>query len=174
MIDKRKASEISRDLLAMAKAPDVTSADGKAIMRLIVDRIASGASSEAHAARAIRAIVDHETFFPPPSAIVEALETAPRDAEAAVISRKCQWCHGDGWKTLDGPLGTSAAYPCDHRGGQPHPNLGVSIPASVSRQYAIDMASGEKKRKAWEKAGSPSHRNYKAADELLARLGMKS
>ena len=159
-IDKKTASKVAADLLAMGRAPDVRTDEGKAVYRVIVDRLADGADSEGHAARAIRSIVDTETFFPPPSVIVAALDSTPRDTEARSTLRACPICHGDGWVSVDGPHSTTAAVPCNHTGEIPA-NLGVVMPASVSRMYLRDHAIGDSKRAAWVAAGKPRLGNYK-------------
>lgn len=169
MIDEKIAAMLAKDLLAMGRAPDMGTADGKAIFRLIVARLAEGADSKGHAIRAVRQIVDTETFFPPPSAIVAALDSTPRDTEARSTLRACPICQGDGWVSVDGPHSTTAAVPCNHSGEIP-PNLGVVMPASVSRMYLRDQAMGDARRAAWVAAGKPALGRYKGSD-LLAAVG---
>lgn len=168
-IDKKTASKAAGDLLAMGRAPDVRTDEGKGVYRVIVDRIAENAESESHAVRAIRSIVDRETFFPPPSAIVDALDSTPRDTEARSTLRACPICQGDGWVSVDGPHSTTAAVPCNHSGEIPS-NLGVVMPASVSRMYLRDQAMGDARRAAWVAAGKPALGRYKGSD-LLAAVG---
>lgn len=134
MIDRTIARRVASDLLAMANRPDVRTDDGKSVFRLIVDRIAEGAESEGHAVRAVRSIVDHETFFPPPSVIMEALDSTPRDVAARSMLKDCPICHGDAWISLDGPYGLSCAVPCKHDGEIPT-NLGLNVSASLARMY---------------------------------------
>lgn len=158
MIDRKKAVEVARDLLAMGRPPDTKTLEGKAVLRLIVERITDLAASEAHAKRAVRNIVDGQQFFPAPADIVKALEETPHDEAMLAASRACKWCNGDGHRSVDGPYGLSAAYPCDHRGGIPY-GKGLAIPASLQRMYAVEQADGEARRRAWEKKGSPDFRS---------------
>lgn len=133
MIDKKKARELMRAFSGMPQTPakpediDLRSA-----------ALAARAGSNQHAEAVVSALVERLTFFPTVGDIVQACINTldPCGPEALAKSRSCQWCNGDGFRSLEGEFGTSGAYPCDHKGTGPGSTMGVRITPSVAQHYA--------------------------------------
>ena len=75
-------------------------------------------------------------------------------SEARETLRGCPGCGGNGWNSVEGPYGASAAYPCDHTGRQ-NERMGVAISPAVEEHYRQEAVAAQRRRAAWEAAGKP-------------------
>jgi hypothetical protein len=154
MIPKKKAQELCRKLVGMVQTP-TDAAD----IAMRVDALTARAGSEQHAKLVIDSIVERETFYPSVAVIVQscAAITDPVGSDAKLAREKCPYCMGDGFRTVEGPYGTSAAYPCNHQ-PEGDPRMGVRIPAAVESHYQAEARAAPALRKAADESpANPSH-----------------
>jgi hypothetical protein len=93
--------------------------------------------SDSHAIRAIDSLISTAHFFPTVAEIIQACEYTPDDQALAKRRLNCQICGGNGWRTVEGPYGTSAAFPCTHQEEltSAERRIGVPLDPSVQRMY---------------------------------------
>jgi len=141
LIQKKLARELMRKFTGMIQQPKED-----ADIQLRIDALSGRAGSEQHAKIVVNDLVERLTFFPTVADIVQAcLGTLDPVGSEAVKQRKaCLFCNGDGWRTVDGPYGTSAAFPCDHT-GKPNERLGVRMSAAVEAHYRDEALAVEGK-----------------------------
>jgi hypothetical protein len=118
--------------------------------------------SNAHAERVIDQILEKSRYFPSIADIVQACESIidPQSTEAIEQSKRCQYCRGDGWRSVDGPYGTSASFPCDHSGRHPG-NIGVHIPAAVEKHYQQEARDSVGRYEAIDKLPLKERRRFR-------------
>ncbi len=163
MIEMRTAKKLMINLIGMPMTP---TDEGQ--VKLRTEALAFRARSTGHAERVVTGLLETMTYFPTVAEIVQACEYTPDDA-AVVSSRKdCRWCQGDGWRSVDGPFGTSAAYVCNHT-GQSNERMGVRIPPVVQRHYAEESITA---RRRMNLAPSLDVRFKRPAEELLSKLAV--
>lgn len=133
-IDAKMAKRLCGKFSGMSMMPT-----DKGALDLRSDALARRARSEGHAQRVVQAIIEREAYFPTVSVIVQECENSPDDVQAIQQRNECEWCHGDGFRSVEGPYGTSAAYPCDHRGTVPG-NPGAPMPRAVEAHYRQEHA----------------------------------
>lgn len=157
MIQKKIARELVRKWIGMIQTPT-----DKADIELRVDTLAARCGSEQHAALVAEAVLERETFFPSVAVIVQtaANTTDPVGSEATQKRKACPYCGGEGWRTVDGPHGTSAAYPCNHtQFGDPR--MGVAINPAVAAHYMHEAREVPARVEAWDASkANPNHPNH--------------
>ncbi len=149
MIEQKIAKEIVREFFGMPKTPET-----KSEIDQRVNAMARHARTAGHARRVALHLLETLAWYPTVAEIVHACEYTPDDTRALRERIDCPWCHGDGFRSVEGPYGTSAAYPCDHRGTES--NLGVVIPAVVESQYKREH-QGIPERRAAHAAYAAAH-----------------
>ncbi len=124
------------------------------IIKQRVAALSRHARNESHAVMVVEHLAGILQFFPVEADIVQACTYVedPKGAAAIERAKTCRYCQGDGWRTLEGPFWTSAAYPCDHS-GRPPERLGVAMARSVQSMYQREHRIASARRRAWKTAG---------------------
>ena len=94
-------------------------------------------------ARMIKAVIDEAVEWTTPPGLAD-LKTVWRRMYPPVNEQRanCQRCDGTGWIVVEGPYGTSAAYPCSHKPRtEAEARLGVPMSPAVARQYQRERES---------------------------------
>jgi hypothetical protein len=105
--------------------------------RLIEFALEKNAQSDKHAQAIVDRWIERSTEWPKPADIVRsAAEIENPDNQAVKARAECQRCDGTGWIVIEGPYGTSAAYPCSHKArSEAESRLGVRFTPAVARHY---------------------------------------
>ena len=146
MLDLKIAKRLIARLGSMSMAPAET---GAVLLRS--EALAKYARSEGHAERVVQTILERDSYFPTVAVIVQECETSPDDAQLQSFRRDCPHCHGDGWRIVDGPYGTSAAYPCNHTAAG-DPRMGVPMPRAAESMYQREAQAIPARREKYKKA----------------------
>ncbi len=132
-------------------------------------------------ARNVKAVIDegiefqkHPTLYDI-RAIWKRLITAPMATERA----GCDRCEGTGFVIVQGPHGTSAAYPCTHQTATDSDlRMGVRISPALNRAYTAEAIQGNKNHIAFlQKRAAGELKGFQRitqadVDDLLARFGI--
>jgi hypothetical protein len=80
-------------------------------------------------------------------------QEAPSEAENRAMKQAredCGRCNRSGWLSVEGPYGTSAAYPCSHKPeSEQDRRMGVRVPASLESHYKRESIEAEERQKTW-------------------------
>ena len=152
MIDSRTAKQEVARLAgaALSFAPDKGGAD------ILAKALEKHAKSEKHASVVITRWIESWPQWPKPSELVQLCGNIPDPGQDAArqAREECQRCGGSGWISVEGPYGTSAAYPCSHG---PETELdrrqGVRISPALHRHYAALDEAAAPERERWTGSG---------------------
>ena len=146
-------------------APD---AEGtKALAKMLGEH----ASSNEHAGAVVASWIAHWPKWPRPSDIKQFCEQTPDPhmTEVAQTRKECQRCGGSGWISVQGPHGTSAAYPCTHQPGtDADRRMGVQIHPSVVAHYRQLDIEADGRRRRW--IGSGGRPNSEVVADIVGGL----
>ncbi len=148
-ITVKLAKSLISKFISLPVTPDREQIDLRA------EALRNKARGPGHATRAMQDLLEKAQYFPTVRDIVEACEYSPDDAQLATIRKECLYCHGDGWRTVEGPYGTSAAFPCSHRAEltEAEKLMGVPLSPGVQRMYHAQEQRGDEARAAHEASG---------------------
>ncbi len=143
----------------IGKFSGLPSTPDKEQITLRIETLMNKARGIGHAERAMQDLLEKAQYFPSVRDIVEACEYSPDDQQLQSLRKDCPYCNGDGFRTVEGPYGTSAAFPCSHRAELtgPEKRLGVPLPAGVQRMYQAEAQRGAERRAAHEASGEQFH-----------------
>ncbi len=148
-----KSAKIAIDKLTAASLTYPPAADGLAVL---AKSLGKHAKSERHAELVIDGWIEHWPQWPKPSELVQlcGITDAPEQAQARSVRESCHRCGGSGWISVDGPYGTSAAYPCSHNNeSEADRRAGVRISPALHRHYGALSEAAEPDRDRWTGSG---------------------
>ncbi len=89
---------------------------------------------------------------------------------ASNLRKDCPRCAGEGWVTVDGPYGTSAAYSCTHQPAtEADKRMGVRMHPSTAEHYRQLEVEAAPRRAEW--VGSGGKVNHKNLQEMFKSKG---
>jgi len=105
--------------------------------QLVTLTLEQRAGSEKHAQAIVDAWLSRSREWPKPSDIAQlAAEIENPDNLVKRAREDCEYCHGDGFRSVAGPYGTSAAYPCSHKPmTDSDRRMGVPMPRGAGSMY---------------------------------------
>lgn len=133
MIERKTATGLMKQFVGMSMMPTE-----KEQTDIRCEALQRGARSDSHAMAIVKHLTGTLSFYPTVADITQASEYImdPASAEAKKIAKQCQYCGGDGWYSVPGPYGTSAAIRCDHSGRER--NEGVVMSPAVENMYRME------------------------------------
>jgi hypothetical protein len=131
MIETKKAKDLFLPLRGMPMEPS-----DPAVIRTRYEALANHARTVNHACRVVKHLAETLQYFPTVAEVVHACEYTPDDEQAAKARKDCQYCDGGGWRIVEGPNGTSAAFPCTHAVlAEKDRRMGVPMSPAVQAMY---------------------------------------
>jgi len=127
---------------------------------------------ESPAAQRIKAVIDECVEFETPPGLADIKAVWRRVNPPANETRKsCQRCVGSGFIQVDGPYGTSAAYPCSHGPEtERDQRMGVLIAPAVESHYQAEGREVGTNREAWESSrANPNHPEHPHQRQMRER-----
>lgn len=104
------------------------------------------ALSDEHAGAVVSSWIAHWPKWPRPSDIKQFCEVTPdpRMAQDTAMRLGCPRCQGNGYISVAGPFGTSAAYPCTHQAEtESDRRMGVRISPAIARRYSAQAVEAD-------------------------------
>ena len=103
---------------------------------------------ESEPARMVKSVLDEAVEWTTPPGLADLKATWIRLFPPLTEQRSnCERCEGSGWIVVEGPYGTSAAYPCSHKAEtEADSRIGVRFAPAVQRQYAAEAEAAERLR----------------------------
>ena len=151
MIDDKTAKKQLRRCSVMRIVPDDVSEVARALQK--------HAKSDCHAADVVTFLLETESFYPTPAAVIQACEKVENTEDAAKKAREeCRYCEGSGFRIVQGEHGITGAYPCNH---QPKTDrdyrMGVRMAPAVSKRYNEEALSSMTRREEWLRKRAEKH-----------------
>jgi len=153
MIDVKIARRLLGKFKGMNSAPK-----NREELELRAESLARKCGSEAHAEAVCEALLERLVFFPNVADLMQACANTEDPASSAAKERRrdCPYCRGEGWRTVDGPFGLSAAYPCNHTAAG-DPRMGVKIDPALGARYMQEARQADTRREAWLRGRAEKH-----------------
>lgn len=151
MIDEKAAKKQLRRCSVMRIIPDDVSEVARALQK--------HAKSDCHAADVVTFLLENESFYPTPAAVIQACEKVENtEDEVRKIREGCRYCEGSGCRIVQGEHGVTGAYPCNHQAKSERDyRMGVRMAPAVAKRYGEEAMDSMVRREQWLRQRADKH-----------------